>query len=55
MLTHFQTRHHPRIVTVDPSPANKRAIRCYEKVGFQHDETIQGPSEEEAYMMKIEY
>jgi RimJ/RimL family protein N-acetyltransferase len=55
LLTHITTRHQPAIVTVDPAPTNKRAIRCYEKVGFRHYETVRIASGEEAYMMKIEY
>ncbi len=30
-------REAPKFLSVDPEPANKRAIRCYEKCGFQHD------------------
>ena len=54
LLDHIRTRHSPRIITVDPAPANKRAIRCYEKVGFQHDDTLPSPPGTDAYMMKIE-
>jgi aminoglycoside 6'-N-acetyltransferase len=32
----------PRIVT-DPDPANQRAIRAYEKAGFQRDRTVDTP------------
>jgi RimJ/RimL family protein N-acetyltransferase len=54
LLAHIQAHHPLRVVTVDPSPANKRAIRCYEKVGFQHDATLHSPPGVDAYMMKIE-
>ena len=32
----------PRVV-VDPEPANTRAIRAYEKAGFQHDRIVDTP------------
>jgi len=32
----------PRIVT-DPDPANRRAIRAYQKAGFQEDHVVQTP------------
>src|SRR4026209_264637 len=32
----------PRIV-IDPDPANARAIRCYEKAGFQKDRMVDTP------------
>ncbi len=32
----------PRIVT-DPDPANKRAIRAYEKAGFASDRLVDTP------------
>ena len=53
LIAHIQAQHPLRMVTVDPDPANKRAIRCYEKVGFQHDPTLQSPPGMDAYMMKI--
>jgi RimJ/RimL family protein N-acetyltransferase len=55
LLEYIRARHHSLTVTIDPSPANTRAIRCYEKVGFRHYETVQMASGEMAYMMKIEY
>ena len=55
LLAYVLEHHKPRRVTVDPSPANKRAIRCYEKVGFRHDPALRSPAGEDAYMMKIEY
>jgi RimJ/RimL family protein N-acetyltransferase len=54
LLDYRIPQHHPRAITVDPSPANKRAIRCYEKAGFRHTETIRVPTGEEAYMMQID-
>ena len=41
-------------IIVDPAPENKRAIRCYKKVGFQHRETITGVPSRPAYVMRIE-
>jgi aminoglycoside 6'-N-acetyltransferase len=32
----------PRVVT-DPSPANARAIRAYEKAGFRHERPVETP------------
>jgi aminoglycoside 6'-N-acetyltransferase len=55
LLDHIIARHHPRLITVDPHPANQRAIRCYEKVGFQHDPALPAPAGDVAYMMKIVY
>ncbi|HEX8288778.1 MAG TPA: GNAT family N-acetyltransferase [Pyrinomonadaceae bacterium] len=45
--------HNPKHVILDPSPENKRAIRCYEKVGFVHFETRQNENGEPAYMMRL--
>jgi len=47
-------RHDPRRITIDPAPDNARAIRCYEKAGFAHYETIATPQGSQAYMMKID-
>lgn len=55
MLAYLRQHHRISVVTVDPSPANRRAIRCYEKVGFHHDETLSSPTGGEAYMMSIAY
>jgi aminoglycoside 6'-N-acetyltransferase len=44
--------HKPASIILDPSPENKRAIRCYEKVGFKHYETKAG-EEGRAYMMRL--
>ena len=39
---------------IGPEPDNKVAIRCYEKVGFQHIKTIYNPNElEQEYLMII--
>jgi RimJ/RimL family protein N-acetyltransferase len=47
--------HHPRSIILDPSPDNKRAIRCYEKVGFQYFETRKAYGGEGfAYMMRLD-
>lgn len=54
LLAYVIDHHQPRQVTVDPAPANRRAIRCYEKVGFQFDPALQSPTGVDAYMMKIE-
>lgn len=47
-------RHSPPRIILDPSPDNKRAIRCYEKVGFCHYETVQTEDGKSAYMMRLE-
>ena len=46
--------HEPTCVILDPSPDNKRAIRCYEKVGFRHYETKRDRDGKPAYMMRLE-
>ncbi len=39
---------------IDPEPANKAAIRAYEKAGFKYEKTIQVPTESEpSYVMRI--
>ena len=47
-------RHNPPRILIDPDPRNKRAIRCYEKVGFRHYETITREDGSQAYMMAID-
>ena len=47
-------QHKPDAIILDPSPDNKRAIRCYEKVGFEHYETKQTEEGNSAYMMRFE-
>ena len=39
---------------VDPSPDNKRAIRCYEKCGFRYLKTILAPDGQREHIMVIE-
>jgi RimJ/RimL family protein N-acetyltransferase len=46
--------HEPSSIILDPSPDNKRAIRCYEKVGFRYYETKQVAEGVLAYMMRLE-
>jgi RimJ/RimL family protein N-acetyltransferase len=46
-------RHSPIRIVTDPSPDNLRAIRCYEKVGFKHYETVEEDSGKLAYMMEL--
>jgi aminoglycoside 6'-N-acetyltransferase len=48
-------RHEPREVIIDPHPENKRAIKCYEKVGFVYYATKLKDNEESAYMMRFKY
>ena len=45
--------HSPIRLVVDPPPDTRRAIRCYEKVGFRHFDTAQDPSGTSAYMMEF--
>ncbi len=47
------TRHKPQQVIIDPHPENKRAIRCYEKVGFVYYATELKENGESAYMMRL--
>jgi RimJ/RimL family protein N-acetyltransferase len=47
------TRHKPQQVIIDPHPENKRAIRCYEKVGFVYYSTELNENGESAYMMRL--
>jgi RimJ/RimL family protein N-acetyltransferase len=47
-------RHRPNWIVLDPSPENKRAIRCYEKVGFKHYETERKGDGSSAYLMRLE-
>ena len=46
--------HKPSCIILDPSPDNKRAIRCYEKVGFRYYETKGGVEGGLAYMMRLD-
>jgi RimJ/RimL family protein N-acetyltransferase len=45
----------PISIILDPSPDNKRAIRCYEKVGFRHYEIKKTKDGGFAYMMRLDY
>lgn len=47
-------RHNPPRVIVDPPPENKRAIRCYEKVGFKFYENRKTDGGETARMMRLD-
>ncbi len=47
-------RHRPARIILDPSPENKRAVRCYEKAGFKHYETRRIDDGSLAYMMRLE-
>ncbi len=44
----------PTSIILDPSPDNKRAIRCYEKVGFRHYETKKAEDGSSTYMMRLD-
>lgn len=46
-------KHQPTSIILDPSPENKRVIRCYEKVGFRYYESKEGEGGS-AYMMRLE-
>jgi RimJ/RimL family protein N-acetyltransferase len=50
----IEKSHKPDAIILDPSPDNKRAIKCYEKVGFKHYETITTEDGNLAYMMRLE-
>ena len=55
MFTEMIMREHePTSIILDPSPDNKRAVRCYEKVGFRHYETRQTEDGHLAYMMRFD-
>ena len=46
-------KHNPPFIFLDPSPENKRAIRCYEKVGFRHYETKISDDGASIYLMRF--
>jgi aminoglycoside 6'-N-acetyltransferase len=46
-------KHEPQEVIIDPHPENKRAIKCYEKVGFVYYATELKENGESAYMMRF--
>ena len=47
-------REAPSKVIIDPVPNNHRAIRCYEKVGFRHRDTVPGWNGEAVFLMELE-
>jgi len=49
----IRQQHKPKAIIIDPSPENKRAIRCYEKVGFKHYENKKDENGNPAYMMRL--
>lgn len=49
----IRKEHNPSRLLTDPSPANKRAIRCYEKVGFKHTESVVDKKGALVYLMEI--
>lgn len=49
----IKQKHNPAFIVLDPSPENKRAVRCYEKVGFKHYKTIENEDGNLAYMMRL--
>jgi len=48
------THHNPTYILINPSPTNKRAIRCYEKAGFRYADTVVTNNGKQAYLMKID-
>lgn len=50
----IKQRHQPSGIVLDPLPENKRAIRCYEKIGFKHYETKETEDGGLAYMMRLD-
>ena len=52
-VTRLREEHSPSRIIIDPEPANLRAIRCYEKVGFRHYDTVTVEHGKLAYMMEI--
>ena len=47
-------QHRPALIILDPSSENKRAVRCYEKVGFKHYQTLRNGDGSSVYMMLLE-
>ncbi|HFH3062039.1 TPA: GNAT family N-acetyltransferase, partial [Pseudomonas aeruginosa] len=39
-------------IQTDPSPSNLRAIRCYEKAGFERQGTVTTPDGPAVYMVQ---
>ena len=50
----IKRKHHPTCIILDPSPENRRAVRCYQKVGFKHYQTRENGDGSLAYMMRLE-
>ena len=48
------TKHKPQQITLDPHPENKRAISCYEKVGFVYQATELTGSGGMTYIMNLD-
>ncbi len=46
-------QYKPKAIIIDPSPENKRAIRCYEKVGFKYYDTKKDENGDAAYIMRL--
>jgi aminoglycoside 6'-N-acetyltransferase-1b/aminoglycoside 6'-N-acetyltransferase-2 len=42
-------------IQTDPSPANPRAIRCYEKAGFRRIKTVMTPDGPAVYMIRTRF
>lgn len=49
----IKRERNPIYIILDPQPENRRAIRCYEKAGFRHYETIETEDGKGAYMMRL--
>lgn len=47
-------KHRPPYIFLDPSPDNKRAVRCYEKVGFKHYQTVENEGGQQVYIMRLD-
>ena len=47
-------RHNPTQIILDTSPPNRRAIRCYEKLGFKYWKSMKTENGKLAYMMKLD-
>jgi aminoglycoside 6'-N-acetyltransferase len=50
----IRREHEGASIILDPAPDNKRAIRCYEKVGFRHYATKEGSEGGLAYLMRLD-
>jgi aminoglycoside 6'-N-acetyltransferase len=49
----IRSRFDPPFIILDPEPTNTRAVRCYEKVGFEHYATEHQSNGKTAHMMRI--